>query len=83
MLQIRKPCPNGWYEKGDQALSPANTFFANYYGLPSVSIPVDKDSNGLPFGIQLISRANAENLLFEATRHIKTQVLYRRHHTQL
>jgi aspartyl-tRNA(Asn)/glutamyl-tRNA(Gln) amidotransferase subunit A len=39
-----------------QALSPQNTAFANYYGLPAVSIPCGLDSHGLPVGLQIISR---------------------------
>jgi aspartyl-tRNA(Asn)/glutamyl-tRNA(Gln) amidotransferase subunit A len=39
-----------------QALSPANTMFANYYGLPAISIPSGFDRNGLPFGLQIVGR---------------------------
>jgi len=42
--------------KDSQALSPANTMFANYYGLPAISIPSGFDPNGLPFGLQIIGR---------------------------
>jgi aspartyl-tRNA(Asn)/glutamyl-tRNA(Gln) amidotransferase subunit A len=37
-----------------QALSPQNTFFANYYGLPAVSVPCGFDRHGLPLGLQII-----------------------------
>jgi aspartyl-tRNA(Asn)/glutamyl-tRNA(Gln) amidotransferase subunit A len=39
------------------ALSPRNTMFANYYGLPAVSVPCGFDSNGLPLGLQIIGKA--------------------------
>jgi aspartyl-tRNA(Asn)/glutamyl-tRNA(Gln) amidotransferase subunit A len=39
-----------------QALSPKNTVFANYYGLPAVSIPSGFDSNGLPLGLQMVGK---------------------------
>jgi aspartyl-tRNA(Asn)/glutamyl-tRNA(Gln) amidotransferase subunit A len=39
-----------------QALSPANTTFANYYGLPAISIPSGFDRNGLPTGLQIVGR---------------------------
>jgi aspartyl-tRNA(Asn)/glutamyl-tRNA(Gln) amidotransferase subunit A len=42
--------------KDSQALSPANTMFANYYGLPAISIPSGFDQNGLPFGLQIVGR---------------------------
>jgi aspartyl-tRNA(Asn)/glutamyl-tRNA(Gln) amidotransferase subunit A len=39
-----------------QALSPKNTVFANYYGLPAMSIPSGFDSNGLPLGLQMVGK---------------------------
>jgi aspartyl-tRNA(Asn)/glutamyl-tRNA(Gln) amidotransferase subunit A len=39
-----------------QALSPENTAFANYYGLPSISVPCGFDSTGLPLGLQMVSK---------------------------
>ncbi|MBV9743326.1 MAG: hypothetical protein JO099_06140 [Acidobacteriia bacterium] len=42
--------------KDSQALSSANTVFANYYGLPAISIPSGFDRNGLPFGLQIVGK---------------------------
>jgi aspartyl-tRNA(Asn)/glutamyl-tRNA(Gln) amidotransferase subunit A len=39
-----------------QALSPENTVFANYYGLPAMSIPCGFDNEGLPFGLQIVGK---------------------------
>ena len=39
-----------------QALSPANTMFANYFALPAVSVPCGVDSRGLPVGLQIVGR---------------------------
>jgi aspartyl-tRNA(Asn)/glutamyl-tRNA(Gln) amidotransferase subunit A len=39
-----------------QALSPENTVFANYYGLPAITVSGGFDSNGLPVGLQLVAR---------------------------
>jgi aspartyl-tRNA(Asn)/glutamyl-tRNA(Gln) amidotransferase subunit A len=39
-----------------QGLSPENTFFANYYGLPAISIPCAFDTNGLPVGLQIVGK---------------------------
>ena len=39
-----------------QALSPQNTVFANYYGLPAISVPCGFDSNGLPLGLQMVGK---------------------------
>ena len=39
---------------GPQAVSPDNTFFCNYYGLPAISIPCGFSKNGLPSGLQIV-----------------------------
>ena len=38
------------------ALSPHLTMFANYYGLPAVSVPCGFDGRGLPVGLQIVAR---------------------------
>src|SRR5262249_8705202 len=38
------------------ALSPENTVFANYFGLPAISVPCGFDTNGLPLGLQIVAR---------------------------
>jgi aspartyl-tRNA(Asn)/glutamyl-tRNA(Gln) amidotransferase subunit A len=39
-----------------QALSPENTAFANYYGLPAISVPCGFDARGLPLGLQMVGK---------------------------
>ncbi|MFL5638573.1 MAG: amidase [Gemmatimonadaceae bacterium] len=39
-----------------QALSAENTMFANYYGLPAISVPCGFDKNGLPVGLQIVGK---------------------------
>jgi aspartyl-tRNA(Asn)/glutamyl-tRNA(Gln) amidotransferase subunit A len=39
-----------------QALSPQNTVFANYYGLPAISVPCGFGGNGLPLGLQMVGK---------------------------
>jgi aspartyl-tRNA(Asn)/glutamyl-tRNA(Gln) amidotransferase subunit A len=39
-----------------QALSPENTTFANYYGLPAISVPCGFDANRLPLGLQIVGK---------------------------
>jgi len=46
-----------------QALSPQNTFFANYYGLPAISVPCGFDENGLPIGFQIVGKQNDDAIV--------------------
>lgn len=39
-----------------QALSPENTAFANYYGLPAISVLCGFDARGLPLGLQIVGK---------------------------
>ncbi len=43
-------------EGNPQALSAGNTVFANYYGIPAMTVPCGCDSNGLPVGLQIVGR---------------------------
>lgn len=40
-----------------QAISPDNTFFCNYYGLPAISVPCGFSHGGLPVGFQVCGAA--------------------------
>ncbi|HLO17880.1 MAG TPA: amidase [Anaerolineales bacterium] len=44
-----------------QALSPENTAFANYYGLPAISVLCGFDTNGLPLGLQIVGKPWGES----------------------
>jgi aspartyl-tRNA(Asn)/glutamyl-tRNA(Gln) amidotransferase subunit A len=44
-----------------QALSPENTAFANYYGLPAITVGCGFDSQGLPVGLQIVSKPWGES----------------------
>jgi aspartyl-tRNA(Asn)/glutamyl-tRNA(Gln) amidotransferase subunit A len=46
--------------RGAMAVSPDNTFFCNYYGLPAISIPVRVDGDGLPLGVQFVGPKGAD-----------------------
>ena len=48
-----------------QALSYRNTAFANYCGLPAISIPCGLDSNGLPVGLQMVGRPWDESAVLQ------------------
>lgn len=47
-------------------LSDIATISANLAGIPAISVPVDKDSQGLPVGAQLLGPVLSEQKLFQA-----------------
>jgi aspartyl-tRNA(Asn)/glutamyl-tRNA(Gln) amidotransferase subunit A len=55
-----------------QALSPANTMFANYFGLPAISVPCGFDTHGLPIGLQIVGRPGGEAPVLQLARRFET-----------
>ena len=58
----------------DRAFSQVATMtrFANYLGLPAISIPSGCDSSGLPTAIQLVARPFEESLLVSTAAHFES-----------
>jgi aspartyl-tRNA(Asn)/glutamyl-tRNA(Gln) amidotransferase subunit A len=46
------------------------TVQANITGLPAISLPMGKHSNGLPFGVQLIAKKFAESDLLSFSKQL-------------
>jgi aspartyl-tRNA(Asn)/glutamyl-tRNA(Gln) amidotransferase subunit A len=46
-------------------LSPNNTLFANYYGLPAISVPCGNDTKGLPLGLQIVGKPWGEDAVLQ------------------
>ena len=44
------------------------TRWVNYLGVPALVLPCGFDSRGLPIGLQLVARRNADRALFAAAR---------------
>jgi len=51
-----------------QALSPALTMFANYFGLPAISVPCGFDRRGLPLGLQIVGKPLGEASVMQVAR---------------
>jgi aspartyl-tRNA(Asn)/glutamyl-tRNA(Gln) amidotransferase subunit A len=54
-------------------LSDIFTVQANLSGLPAITVPLSTDSNGLPFGIQLIGNKHCEKQLLSFARQLEQQ----------
>ncbi|WP_238985095.1 amidase [Bacillus kwashiorkori] len=52
--------------------------FANTWGLPSLTIPVEEDDSSLPIGIQVISKVGNEDAIFQVGKMIEQIRGYRR-----
>ena len=46
------------------------TVQANITGLPAISVPLFRHSNGMPFGVQFMGDLNREDLLLSVTDHV-------------
>ncbi len=57
-----------------QALSPANTMFANYFGLPAISVPCAFDGRGLPIGLQIVGKPWDDRTVLRVARQYLTTV---------
>jgi aspartyl-tRNA(Asn)/glutamyl-tRNA(Gln) amidotransferase subunit A len=55
-----------------QALSPAFTMFANYFGLPAISVPCGFDGNGLPIALQFVGKPWEDALVLDLARQYET-----------
>lgn len=47
------------------ALPADNTMFANYFGLPAISVPSGVDARGLPLGLQIVGRPWEDGTVLE------------------
>ena len=57
-------------------LSDIYTISVNLAGLPAISVPVAKDSDGMPIGLQLIGKAFDEQTVFDGAMSLEKSVNY-------
>jgi len=59
-----------------QALSAESTMFANYFGLPAISVPCGFDKRGLPAGLQIVGKPWDEGTVLRLAHQyqVKTQL---------
>lgn len=59
-------------------LSDIYTISVNLAGLPAISLPVDKDEDGMPVGLQFIGRAYDEQTLFDGALSLEKAINYKK-----
>jgi aspartyl-tRNA(Asn)/glutamyl-tRNA(Gln) amidotransferase subunit A len=57
-----------------QALAASNTLFANYFGLPAISVPCGFDRNGLPVGLQIVGKPWDDEKVLRLAREFEATV---------
>lgn len=62
-LSARAPTIDEARAQGELAVSPNNTFFANYFGFPAISVPAGFLADDLPFGIQFVGPTGSDDLV--------------------
>ncbi len=69
--------PSTAFDIGSMAKDPIATYLADIYtvyanlaGIPAISLPLFKHTNGMPFGLQVISGAKNEVNLFTLSEHL-------------
>ena len=60
----------------DMYLSDIYTISINLARLPAISLPVDKDEDGMPIGLQFISKAYDEQTLFDGALSLEKAINY-------
>ena len=61
----------------DMYLSDIYTISVNLAGLPAISLPVSKNSEGMPVGLQLIAKAYDEQTLFDGALSLENKINYK------
>lgn len=61
----------------DMYLSDIYTISVNLAGLPALSLPIMKNAEGLPVGLQLIAKAYDEQTLFDGSLSLEREIAYK------
>jgi aspartyl-tRNA(Asn)/glutamyl-tRNA(Gln) amidotransferase subunit A len=60
----------------DMYLSDIYSISVNLAGLPALSLPIMKNSDGMPVGLQLIAKAYDEQTLFDGSLSLEKEIAY-------
>ena len=62
----------------DMYLSDIYTISVNLAGLPALSLPIMKNSDGMPVGLQLVANSYDEQTLFDGSLSLEKAINYTR-----
>lgn len=69
--------PTTAFKLGEKTTDPIEMYLADIFtvqanitGLPAISVPLFRHSNGMPFGVQFMGALNREDLLLSVTEHV-------------
>ena len=65
-------------EQNPLAVSAELTMFANYYGLPAISVPCGFDRNGLPLGAQVVGKPNDDAAILRLAHQLEQSSIEQR-----
>jgi amidase len=81
------PRPIGWYDQTDPEHNFAQqvqyspfTSFANVAGLPAITLPVHRATDGIPMGVQLVGRPGGEHTLLAIGAQLERRLRWHRWH---
>jgi len=78
-LTARAPTIDEARLQGEQAVSPNNTFFCNYFGFPAMSVPAGELSEGVPFGLQFVGPRGADQRILALAQAFHRKIAFQYH----
>lgn len=79
-LEAPVPTVRDTQKDPEQGVSAEGTAFANYYGLPALTVPCGFDPNGLPVGLQIVGWPGGEQGILNVAQQCATMPTVRASH---
>lgn len=63
-----------------QGVAAENTAFANYYGLPTISVPCGFDTHGMPIGLQIVGKPGGDRTVLNVAHQYELATYFASRH---
>ncbi|HEX9251181.1 MAG TPA: amidase family protein, partial [Ignavibacteriaceae bacterium] len=80
-LLITPTTPTAAFKIGEKSDDPLQMYLSDIYttsanlaGIPGMSIPIGKNSENLPIGLQILSQQFEEEKIFQLAKHIQDEI---------